>query len=373
LELECPDHIRLFKPSGLFDETNLCHYCNAYRFPKETSSIYCNNGKVDLPKLKDPPETLKELYGQTSFLKHIRQYNNALALASIGLSEQFMPGFSPTVKVHGKVYHAIGPLLPREGNQPKFAQLYFFDGNEVDSAHARLMYNSNIDFFNIFDLQMMLQDVNPYIKSIKSVLELPNVEDKQLVLSCNNKPSEAHNRNYNLPIANEIAILELTASTEGPDVILHKRDGTLKSISNIHRSYDPLHYILLFPYGEDGYHVDIYQKNSTRKVSPNMYYRYRLMVRKDDFNIITKSQRLTQQYEVDSFLKAEHQRLKWAKHNQGTLRADKYKGLMDAVDNNDLSRAGKRIILPPTLYGSPRWFAEAFQVTTYLFIFLKKI
>ena len=34
---------------------------------------------------------------------------------------------------------------------------------------------------------------------------------------------------------------------------------------------------------------------------------------------------------------------------------------MDAVDADDERNAGKKVILPPTVYGSPRWYTEAFQ------------
>src|SRR3990170_6124490 len=38
------------------------------------------------------------------------------------------------------------------------------------------------------------------------------------------------------------------------DIILHSYEGEIQRISEIHPSYTPLHYVLMFPKGEDGWH-----------------------------------------------------------------------------------------------------------------------
>ncbi|KAL5264901.1 hypothetical protein ACHWQZ_G005851 [Mnemiopsis leidyi] len=68
-----------------------------------------------------------------------------------------------------------------------------------------------------------------------------------------------------------------------------------------------------------------------------------------------------QQYAVDQFAKIEGSRLDWVRNNQRAIRAEKYSGLIDANGQNDLQNAGRRIILPPTVYGSPRFYHEKFQ------------
>ncbi len=61
-------------------------------------------------------------------------------------------------------------------------------------------------------------------------------------------------RRYNAPTAPEIAVImpgdgynEQEASR---DIVLHARSGDLKRITETHCSYDPLHYVILFPRGE---------------------------------------------------------------------------------------------------------------------------
>ncbi len=74
-----------------------------------------------------------------------------------------------------------------------------------------------------------------------------------------------------------------------------------------------------------------------------------------------KARHLFQQYATDAYAKVEGERLRWVRSHQKEIRADKYKGLLDAVDENDTINAGQKVILPPTYTGGPRWLAEEFQ------------
>ncbi|CAI9727957.1 Hypothetical predicted protein [Octopus vulgaris] len=81
--------------------------------------------------IKKPPELITKYYdvnlsGQM-LLNQIRDYNNLLAMASLGLDNppvepQGGSTFMPTFKIHGKVYHRIGSFL-----LAVYAQLYFVD------------------------------------------------------------------------------------------------------------------------------------------------------------------------------------------------------------------------------------------------------
>ena len=53
--------------------------------------------------------------------------------------------------------------------------------------------------------------------------------------------------------------------------------------------------------------------------------------------------------------------MKWVLDNQKTIKAEKYNGLLDASNSGDLANAGVKIILPPTITGSPRFYVEKFQ------------
>ena len=68
---------------------------------------------------------------------------------------------------------------------------------------------------------------------------------------------------------------------------------------------------------------------------------------------------------IHSTTKIECARLDWVKRNQKAIRAEKYSGLLGAHGHtdNDLARAGRKVILPPSVYGSPQFqfYNECFQ------------
>ena len=84
------------------------------------------------------------------------------------------------------------------------------------------------------------------------------------------------------------------------------------------------------------------------------------MVR-EGFNQLQRSKLCFQQYLVDQGAKIENSRMKWVLDNQKTIKAEKYSGLLDAAAVGDLMQVGRKIILPPTITGSPRFYAEKFQ------------
>ncbi|GJY03463.1 helicase [Tanacetum coccineum] len=73
--------------------------------------------------------------------------------------------------------------------------------------------------------------------------------------------------------------------------------------------------------------------------------------------------RLFQQYLVDAFTTIKEQRLNWTRNNQDTLRLDLYHNLCDAVTRGDTSATGvgKRIVLPQTYIGRPRYMMHNYQ------------
>ena len=116
-------------------------------------------------------------------------------------------------------------------------------------------------------------------------------------------------------------------------------------ISDLNQSFDPLHYVLLFPDGTPGWHVELYQTDpktggkfyqkgqkgentdNAKKISPTMFYNYQLQTRDEEyhFNTIPRSGKLMQEYACMQFYKAERQRLNWVQNNQKQIKAATYK------------------------------------------------
>ena len=345
---------------SLFDKSNQCQYCKAFRFKRETN-FCCSKGDVVIPKIPDPPKELQKLFNKKSFTDKIRGYNNILAMASIGLSlPDNMKG--PNFKVQGKVYHRIGSLLPADGEDPKFLQLYFYDSDEATDLRLKVM--PKLDKVILEELTTIIEKHNPYIKSFKAALEYvdDNSELSLLLIADKKKiPKGEHSRRYNLPQGSEVAAI-MPGEGEGElEVLVKDKENKLKRINRIHRSYDPLLYVIFDPFGTDGFTTGLKRvKNPHRNVSLVDFYSYRIQVR-PGFNPLLRSKRCFQQYLVDQGAKIEGMRMRWVTDHQKTIKAEKYNGLLDAAAVGDLAQVGRKIILPPSITGSPRFYVEKYQ------------
>jgi hypothetical protein len=77
----------------------------------------CLQGKIQLPRLQDPPQPLKHLLESKDdpvakkFRENIRQYNFALSFTSLGvkLDRTVLDGHGPYVlHIQGELYHQTG-------------------------------------------------------------------------------------------------------------------------------------------------------------------------------------------------------------------------------------------------------------------------
>ncbi|XP_063418456.1 uncharacterized protein LOC134701259 [Mytilus trossulus] len=362
---------------------NVCSHCSAHMWKHEIHkgslnlnakfSTCCSQGKITIPALLTPPETLKTLLTENTtrakyFRQNIRAFNSSLAFSSLGVKEDILKSRGPyTFRISGSVYHRIGQLFPEPGKAPKFAQIYIYDtDNELAN---RLLWNSDLDEDILTDLQTVMHECNPFVHTFKHAADVMKTnENFQLILTSD---TTKDSRRYNLPTSSEISVILPGTNTTEPskrDIVLycrstnHPEGHNIIHINETHSKYDSLHYVLLFPFGEDGWHIDIKHNDNKRKVSAMEFYSYRLMQR-SDFNIILKSGRLFHQYIVDQFAKIEQERLNYCLYHQHELRSELYQGLSDAINSGDVDGAtvGKKIILPSSFTGSPRCMHQFYQ------------
>src|SRR5258705_4613880 len=83
----------------------------------------------------------------------------------------------------------------------------------------------------------MLNVHNSYVKDFKSALEMMPTDDYKLVIRADKTPTRQHERHYNAPTVNEMAIVIVGNDFNRRDVILHKRNTHLQRLSETHRSY----------------------------------------------------------------------------------------------------------------------------------------
>jgi len=194
-------------------------------------------------------------------------------------------------------------------------------------------------------------------------------DDYKVIIRADKVPRGEHNRRFNAPTFDEVAIVIAGNDFQACDIILQKRNNSLQRVTETHRSYDALQYPLIFWNGQDGYYFGIPQTNPAtgdpvpgKKVSAMDFYASRIMIRSHEDNHIIMCRQLFHQFVVDMYAKIESERLLYVRLNQKKLRSEEYIHLRDAIANdanpNDL---GKMVILPSTVTGSPRHMHEYTQ------------
>ncbi len=184
--------------------------------------------------------------------------------------------------------------------------------------------------------------------------------------------------------ADEITALMVGDGSEAVDRrdVLTQQAGPFQRISKLHVGYMALHYPLLFPYNEDGWHPNILlngvvvdvnldedhagESKLQRKhcnVIMAKFYGYRLQHRDTNGIALLRGDQLRHQYIVDAYAAIEQSRLKYLHLNKKKLRADLYQGLQDAIVacDNSVATIGLRIILPSSFTVGPRHMVQNYQ------------
>ncbi|XP_068992255.1 uncharacterized protein [Neodiprion pinetum] len=330
-----------------------CPHCHALKFKTEPPGMCCSSGKVQLPAIETPPEPLNGLLIGTDpdsnlFLKSIRTFNSCFQMTSFGATEIIRNNaingqqFNSTFKIKGQIYHKVGSLLPMPNGSPKFLQIYFMGGEDA-RVDARCGYNNLDSFFArriVSDLDSLLNEHNELLKIFKSHMHKLQSDNHAIVINPDKTPAGEHIRRFNAPVLDDVAGIMVGDRTAKREIVIRRRNNNLQFIADTHRSYDALQYPLMFWKGQDGYCINIKQRNpatgaeTNKNVSSKDYYAYRLMIRRDQDNVILRCRELCQQFMVDMYVKIESERLRYLRFNQEKLRAEEYIHLRDAIVNN---------------------------------------
>lgn len=131
-------------------------------------------------------------------------------------------------------------------------------GNMEEQLDRRLGINAGMKRAILQDLQCLLHEHHALVRLFKNALERMPSDDYKVVIKADKRPSGTHERTFNAPTLDEVAILIVGEQLEKRDIVLTRRDtGQLQQISETHRSYDTLQYPLMFWQGEDGYYFNI--------------------------------------------------------------------------------------------------------------------
>ncbi|XP_004301602.1 PREDICTED: uncharacterized protein LOC101297157 [Fragaria vesca subsp. vesca] len=323
------------------DMTNVCIDCHALFWLQESkfirrngSPVYtgcCQEGRIRLPPVRPAPVFLEYLLDSTNgqksveFRNNIRSYNTMFAFTSMGanVDKTVTDGHGPYVfKISGQVYHLMGSLIPPEGECPKFAQLYIYDTeNEVANRQKAV---DGLDSEIVTRLIDMLDESNELVQYFRSVRNKYNERSLRCLNLTILDNERIGDREYDVPSSSEVAGLivgDIGLYEADRDVVVDTFENGLQRVSRLHPKFMSFQYPVLFPYGEDGYH-----------------------------------------FLVDAYANVEENRLFYIRKNQPDIRSETYEGICDAsIRGHDGENVGKRIILPSTHTGSPRYMNKHYH------------
>lgn len=367
-----------------------CTFCKAYHFIDERLSNTsvnhplfgkcCKQGQLSLPPLTPLPPELKVLYDgndilSKSFQNHIREYNNTFAFTSLGvdMDDRDIVGHGPSsFTIHGELRHRTGSLQHNPEGHPVFSQLYIYDPSAAMAFRRLRNPDLNSDVLNI--IQSVMLSHNRFAKDYcyaHEILERTSLaigpDANVNILAYLHYTSDKDKRRYNLPSADEIAVIIPGDGSEPVamrDIVLHLREGNgLRQISELHPAYLPLHYVLFFPHGELGWAPDV-QRQTTGggRMSQMDFYSYMFFERSGEYSPILRGKKLFQEFSCDGYASTEQNRLRYFRHNQKRIRSELFQDYKNGISEGlSPDQIGKLIVLPSSHIGSPRHMFEIYQ------------
>ncbi|XP_009767303.1 uncharacterized protein [Nicotiana sylvestris] len=258
-----------------------CKFCGAKKIEYEPPAFCCRNGTVKLSSHQVPTE-LRNLYlGNTEESKHfrtyIRAYSNIFAFTSLGVTydrelAKRNKGIY-TFRVQGQMYHFINDLIP-SNEKGRNLQLYFFDSE--NEMRNRMACSDKLNKCTVKSLMEILE-INPYSIFLKSLINIPQLSNFYIALKCD---AGLDQRIYNLLTTSEVAGICVEQDTNNciptPHIRIYTKSDGSQLINYYYGCYDPLQYLLLFPYGQNGWHCGIKKlKPPTTPSRTQMYCKYK--------------------------------------------------------------------------------------------------
>lgn len=248
-----------------------CPHCSARFWPGESINC-CFNGSliIDEPVI---PHDLRALILSTDVREHMRSYNMAMAMASVGHSKE---GFPDGVFVlSGKSYHRMAEsILPQNGRSHNFAQIYVLDTEDATTRRMEI-FGSRLNRCVLNQLHDLFLIHNPLASQYRAAAAM---DVPELVWSSEDDIMRMH-------------MGAIVSSYGSQSIVIRETDrGGLQDVNRLqfiddgHALYHPLAYPLLFPVGNVGwYHRmkrrDITDGDNLHSVTLTDYGRYVLMHR----------------------------------------------------------------------------------------------
>jgi hypothetical protein len=325
--------------------SNSCPHCAAQFWPDEHIDC-CLKGSFIIPE-QIIPQCLQDCIYSVEVLSRIRQYNMAMAMASVGHKNASLP--DGTFILSGRSYHRIGSVKPTEGNSHNFAQIYVLDTTNATSRRMEI-FDDRLKPAVLSRLHDLMLEHNRYARQYRQAavdgIDLQwSSDDDILGMQIGAIVAEPGN-------ARTIVIRNVADSV-----------NTLTFIDDAHHLYHTLAYPLLFPTGAHGWHAHMMRivsfAHDSKRVSLTDYFRNMLMHR-PHITHIQRCQRLSLELYCDAWAQVEARAMMF--HRIPAQQAKYRVGRKCAIDDQlqceggNLLAASIPLILPASFVGSSKWY-----------------
>ena len=357
--------------------TDECPYCGALFFQGEARYVNCCRQGTIVVHQRDIPSALLSLITDSHVQSHIRQYNAAVAMASVGYSgdalghnSQAAPGrphvdgfgrgfhllsllsfnhFTGSLKISGRAYHLIGAMLPSEGQLPAWGQIFTLDATEATNLRmdtTRCAANLRPDI--LFQLHELLLQHNQWVS--------------EFVAASDGTADEVSWSSDDVSMRS--GIIAVCAAPGVRNIVVRRHTRSLTQISERHPLYFPLAYVLLWPAGGIGYSEAMMRRDplsgsAIGKMHMLEWARY-LIMRRHASSLLHLGGKLTLEFLCDVWSSVEGSNLSYLSTGavQSHFRSSRFSTLMDQLhaDGEQLNRVGAPVLLPASFTASPRWY-----------------
>jgi hypothetical protein len=347
--------------------TDTCNHCGALFFPGEARYLQCCSQGSIVVASPVVPDALYSIITDSHVHLHIRQYNAALSMASIGYSgsalghnggttnRPYVDGWG-SLKISGRSYHLIGAASPATGSAPIWGQLYILDAAEATNQRmGATRCAAQLRPAVLAELHSLLQRHNPWVTEF---VQVGGAEALELSWSSDDVSMRA-------------GMVAVSAVSGQRSIIVRKQSSVLERIAPEHALYFPLAYILLFPSGGLGYsecmsRTDPVTGEALGKLQMLEWARYLMMRRSGALPLIQSCGKLSLEFWCDVWSSIECRNLDYIAGSrvQSQLRMASHRTVTDQLQADGaagMHRIGAPIHLPASFVGSPRWYHALFH------------
>ena len=346
-----------------------CVHCAALLLKCEAPSLCCMGGKVEVEPLSVPSETehpeIAHLYtGSSEIAKLFREnalaFNQAFSFGCRSANQANYGRTFPAVAVTGLLYQKFAGILPIQGQQPQYAQIYTLEPHEQLQRRMELFRGTgrlrafSAEIFSY--VQRFLLSENNYATLYKRLATTMTDTDSYF-FHFFDPNGRSQLRTYNRPRHEEIAGVydDTRSDSTYVSVTGTLRGGEIKEFSYLSQHYGPLCYPLIHLRGETDWHRYLQLTNS-RRLTLCMWLRNMIMVRRERPSRILCLPALLPMWSVDQILRHIRFQAEWYNQNQSRIhiRTARVRQLQDAENPPD--QVGVRRVLTKANTGSPKWF-----------------